>query len=247
MVARGDKARTERPYLYAELNKADRIAARRADFVEAGIALMGSAGAAKTTVRAVCRRAGHTERYFYASFPGVDGFLTAVVETVATRTVLRVAEATLREQDPHAQIRAGLTEVVRTLHADPGIGRILLVETIRAGGSLTDLRANLLTGAALAIRLWFAGGATRESEAMIIPLLARFQRGAGVGEVLLDARRLTATTTADTAAVAMAGATAEVLVAWLDQRITPSPDQLVEYLIHLFDQTVGSPATVAAR
>lgn len=55
----------------------DRQALRRDELVSAGVALLGSEGGPALTVRAVCRAAGLTERYFYESFADRDEFVRA--------------------------------------------------------------------------------------------------------------------------------------------------------------------------
>jgi len=66
---------------YAGLAQEDRVAARRARFVEAGIELFGTQGFRGATVRGVCAAAGLTDRYFYESFASLEALL---VETFGT-------------------------------------------------------------------------------------------------------------------------------------------------------------------
>jgi AcrR family transcriptional regulator len=65
-----------RPYGGRSLE--DRVATRRARFIEAGIALFGRQGFRSTTVRGVCAEAGLTDRYFYESFESLEDLLIAV-------------------------------------------------------------------------------------------------------------------------------------------------------------------------
>src|SRR5262245_58267204 len=64
------------------LDPAERITARREQLIEAGIELMATVGAARISMRGICREAGLTERYFYESFTNLDALLTTVLETV---------------------------------------------------------------------------------------------------------------------------------------------------------------------
>ena len=54
-----------------------------------GVTLLGSEGGPALTVRAVCRAAGLTERYFYESFTDRDEFVRAVYDDVCSRRCRR--------------------------------------------------------------------------------------------------------------------------------------------------------------
>src|SRR5690242_12208968 len=64
-----------------------RLALRRDNLINAGVQLLGSAGGPALTVRAVCREAALTERYFYESFADRDEFVRAVYDDVCTRAM----------------------------------------------------------------------------------------------------------------------------------------------------------------
>jgi AcrR family transcriptional regulator len=115
---------------YAGVDAADRLADRRDRLLQAGIQLLGSnldpspddGGA--LTVRSVCVEAALATRYFYESFTGKDQFIGSVFDWVvaelATTTQAAVAAAPADEQT-----RAGLTNIVATIEADPRIGRLI--------------------------------------------------------------------------------------------------------------------------
>ena len=63
---------------YGGLAMEERVAARRARFIEAGVELFGTQGFRGATVRGVCAAAGLTDRYFYESFPTLEALLAAV-------------------------------------------------------------------------------------------------------------------------------------------------------------------------
>ncbi len=62
----------------------DRQALRRSELITAGVTLLGGPEGPSLTVRAVCRAAGLTERYFYESFSDRDEFVRAVYDDVCT-------------------------------------------------------------------------------------------------------------------------------------------------------------------
>ncbi|MGF2945808.1 TetR/AcrR family transcriptional regulator [Mycobacterium sp.] len=96
-----------------------RHALRRADLVAAGVQLLGSDRGPALTVRAVCRQAALTERYFYESFSDRDGFVRAVYDDVCTR-----AMSTL---DSAKTPRDAVERFVELMVDDPVRGRVLLL------------------------------------------------------------------------------------------------------------------------
>jgi len=97
----------------------DRQVRRRDELIAAGVALLGSPEGPALTVRAVCRAAGLTERYFYESFADRDEFVRAVYDDVCTR-----AMATLGTADTP---RDAVERFVELMVDDPARGRVLLL------------------------------------------------------------------------------------------------------------------------
>jgi AcrR family transcriptional regulator len=97
----------------------DRQALRRADLLEAGVALLGSADGPAVTVRAVCRSAGLTERYFYESFSDRDEYIRAIYDDVCTRAMSTLLAA--------ATPREAVERFVALMVDDPARGRVLLL------------------------------------------------------------------------------------------------------------------------
>jgi AcrR family transcriptional regulator len=123
MVVMAETA-SERPY--RGVDAAKRVAERRGRLVAAGLDLLGAdqQDTSALTVRAVCRQAGLTPRYFYESFSDKDGFVSAVFDWVvaglAATTQAAVAAVPAREQ-----ARAAMANIVRTIATDARIGRLL--------------------------------------------------------------------------------------------------------------------------
>ena len=97
----------------------DRQALRRDDLITAGIGLLGSPGGPSLTVRAVCRAAGLTERYFYESFTDRDEYVAAVYDEVCT-----AAMGALMQSD---SMRDAVERFVALMVDDPARGRVLLL------------------------------------------------------------------------------------------------------------------------
>ncbi|MEZ0340509.1 TetR/AcrR family transcriptional regulator [Mycobacterium sp. pV006] len=97
----------------------DRQALRRDELITAGIAALGNPDRPGLTVRAVCRAAGLTERYFYESFTDRDDFVAAVYDEVCT-----AAMSALRQAETP---REAVEQFVSLMVDDPTRGRVLLL------------------------------------------------------------------------------------------------------------------------
>lgn len=130
--------------LYAGRTRDQRRAERRVRLVDAGIEVIGTRGHGGATVRAICRAAGLTERYFYESFADREALLSAVylhlVEALRERVTAAVAplvadESALRDD----AVRAGVRAFFTALRDDPRVARIVLFEAVNISASLTEL------------------------------------------------------------------------------------------------------------
>lgn len=117
---------TERTWAGTTL--ADRKAARRRRFLDAGVELLGTAGSAAVSVRATCRQAKLTERYFYENFADRDEFILAVYDDVVGQAHSALVEAvTSAEPTPAKRAEAAVTAFVTLILDDPRKGRVLLL------------------------------------------------------------------------------------------------------------------------
>jgi AcrR family transcriptional regulator len=109
----------------------ERQADRRARLLDAGLELVGTGGAAALGVRAACRGAQLSERYFYESFADREELLVAVHDTVAdgARERILTVISGLVDPTPEAAARAGLEAFTDYLEEDPRRGRVLLIES----------------------------------------------------------------------------------------------------------------------
>jgi AcrR family transcriptional regulator len=145
----------ERPY--AGQTTAERKRARRAALIEAGLELLGTQGAQAATVRAVCRQAGLTSRYFYENFTSLDELLVAVFDDVMATMTAGITEALAgTDGSVAAAVSAFGTTFVTSALDDPRATRIGFIE---AWGNETLMRrrvetlhngAHLLAGAVTA-------------------------------------------------------------------------------------------------
>ena len=97
----------------------DRQMLRRDQLIAGGVLLLGGEGGPSLTVRAACRAAGLTERYFYESFADRDEFVRAVYDDVCTAAMSALMSA--------ATPREAVERFVELMVDDPARGRVLLL------------------------------------------------------------------------------------------------------------------------
>jgi AcrR family transcriptional regulator len=106
----------------------DRTADRRTQLLDAGEKLLGSQGAGAVTMRAICREAQLSPRYFYESFESREALLVAVYNRVEERLLGYIFE---RGLDRHtATTRDVLQSCADFFGEDPERARILLREPL---------------------------------------------------------------------------------------------------------------------
>jgi len=112
--------------IYRGVHAADRRAERRERLIEAGLALFGTRGYHRTTVRELCARAKLTERYFYESFGEREELVLEVFEHVAGEMARHMESAVAAAPpDPLAKARAAIAASVTYLTDDPRRARLL--------------------------------------------------------------------------------------------------------------------------
>ncbi|MFB8282956.1 TetR/AcrR family transcriptional regulator [Nocardia colli] len=119
---------------YGGVGAAERVAARRAKVLDAGLELFGTQGYSATGVKDLCRAAGLTDRYFYESFGGTKELFAAVFDQVIDELFAAVAVAV--DAEPAAgtrKLRAGIGTYLTALAEDPRKLRIVFAEPTAAG------------------------------------------------------------------------------------------------------------------
>ena len=82
------------------------------------------------TMRAVCREAQLSQRFFYESFTDTDDLLREVYRATFFRTRAVIDAAIVDATDRTSKIRAGVDAAARVVREDPRVCRILLVEPV---------------------------------------------------------------------------------------------------------------------
>ena len=130
---------------YGGLALEDRVAARRARFIEAGVELFGTQGFRGATVRGICAAAGLTDRYFYESFATLEDLLAEVYRTLTHAFATRLTEESIRSeawQGDAAAIERQTTaayELWFDTVRDPRFARIVLVEVLGVSQAIDTL------------------------------------------------------------------------------------------------------------
>jgi len=104
----------------------ERRAQRREQLIRAARDLLGTGET--VSVRAVCRAARLTERYFYESFEDRDALVIAAYERASQEAVAAVAQAVAASDgSPEAVARAAVRVAVEQVVDDPARGHVLIV------------------------------------------------------------------------------------------------------------------------
>ncbi|MFE3187759.1 TetR/AcrR family transcriptional regulator [Nocardia sp. NPDC059240] len=110
---------------YGGRSSVDRATERRARLIDAGFSIVGTEGVAALGMRAVCREAGLSQKFFYESFTDIDELLHAVYAAALSRLEGVVASAVGAHDLP-----AVFDAAARLMEADPRVCRILLIEPV---------------------------------------------------------------------------------------------------------------------
>ncbi|MGO4254960.1 TetR/AcrR family transcriptional regulator [Marmoricola sp. RAF53] len=186
--------------VYRGVSAADRVAERRTRLLEAALAVWADPDS-RTTMTAICTRAGLSERYFYESFAGLDALLAALMDQIAVEIEQNsLAAAESAGEDPVARVHASVRAFVQLLLDDPRKGRVAIIESVSVP-ELRKRRTELLRH--LAHR-----SAIEASAALGLPKRSEHED--------------------ETAGLLFIGGMAELVTAWLDGSLEATPDEIVE-------------------
>ncbi|WP_207890812.1 helix-turn-helix domain-containing protein [Rhodococcus sp. Eu-32] len=199
---------------YAGMSADDRATERRSRLLNAGLDVFADAGAKGATMTAICARAKLTERYFYESFSSRDELLRQVVDMVSDE--IRVAAlAALHSSDGtvETRVRQAITAFVTVLTDDPRKGRVAMIESL-AVDSLRRYR--------------------RESLRDFARLVADQAHELYGSDAWPEPR-------SEINGLLFTGGLAELIIAWLNDEIDVTPQQIVESATYQFISTSHRP------
>jgi AcrR family transcriptional regulator/DNA-binding MarR family transcriptional regulator len=96
------------------------------------------------SVGRVCERAGMSRRTFYELFEDREACFLAAFELAIERIADHVVAAYEGESRWRERVRAALTALLEYFDSEPGIARLCLVETLKAGPGVLERRRQLL-------------------------------------------------------------------------------------------------------
>jgi AcrR family transcriptional regulator len=203
--------------VYGGVSADERVEVRRQRLMDAALELIGTEGWSGTSVRAICRAAGLTPRFFYESFDDLDALAVAVFDDISVRATAAILEAVRDAPDePAAQANAAIATFVDQVTQDPRRARVVFAEAL---GNEALARRRLQAMRAMA------------------KLIADHGR-------LAYSAAPEADTLVEITASLLAGGLAELLIAWLDGAIDATRDQLVADCAALFMVTAEGAAAI---
>lgn len=115
------------------------------------VEVLAEQGLENVSVGRICKRAGVSRRTFYELFEDRDECLLAAFDQATERLADKVVPAYARTGKWNARVRAGLTVLMEYFDADPGVARMCVIETLRAGPEVVERRRRILAGLADAV------------------------------------------------------------------------------------------------
>jgi AcrR family transcriptional regulator len=106
--------------------------------------LLGEVGIEEASVGRVCKRAGVSRRTFYEVFEDREECFLAAFEQAIEQIGREVVPAYASERKWSARIRAALSVLLGYFDAHPGVARMCVVETLRAGPAVLERRRRVL-------------------------------------------------------------------------------------------------------
>lgn len=106
--------------------------------------VLAEVGIEDATVERVSKRAGVSRRTFYEVFADREECFLAALEQEVERIAAEVGPAYARERKWSVGIRAALTVLLEYFDAHPGIARMCVIETLRAGPAVLERRRRVL-------------------------------------------------------------------------------------------------------
>jgi len=133
------------------------------------VEVLAEQGLENVSVGRICKRAGVSRRTFYELFEDRDECLLAAFDQATERLADKVVPAYGYPGKWSARVRAGLTALLEYFDLHPGVARMCVVETLRAGPEVLEHRRHILVGLARAVD---QGRAEAKYDGGPLPLMA---------------------------------------------------------------------------
>ena len=154
----------------------ERRTERRVQLMQAALSVYGATGFRTASVKAVCAKAGLTERYFYESFANAEDLLCQCFQQVNRTLIARMREAAADDgRATLERIRAALLVYFGQMKENPAGSRVFLIEMASVSAATEALVSESLDEfGALLMEILAERGATQA------PLLLRGVIGGGL-------------------------------------------------------------------
>jgi AcrR family transcriptional regulator len=124
---------------------------QRRRLLSAMVEILGEHGYEGATVGRICKRAGVSRRTFYDLFDDREGCFLDAFGRAIERLTEKVEPAYASELRWRERVRAALTVLLECFDAEPGIARMCLVETLKAGPKGLERRRAVTDALTIAI------------------------------------------------------------------------------------------------
>jgi AcrR family transcriptional regulator len=148
LVPNVGKKRAKRGRQYAGEDPAERKLRRRQQFMDAGLQIFGTSGYRSATVRALCKQAELTDRYFYESFATLEDLLIAVYQQQfdeLQRAVMAQLSTAAPDSDPLDIARAALNTLF-DMASEPRVARVCWLEVLGVSPRVDKTYTRTFTG-----------------------------------------------------------------------------------------------------
>lgn len=125
---------------------------QRLRIVAAMLRVLPKHGYAQTTIAHLTREAGVSRAAFYSQFEGKEECFLATYDTAAEWLCVRVEAAAEVDDEWPARVRAGVSEAMRLLAANPDLAHLIAVEALQAGTAARRRRQSCLLRLAATLR-----------------------------------------------------------------------------------------------
>jgi len=120
--------------LYGGMAASERALQRRQRFMEAGLEIFGTDGYRNATVRALCRTARLTDRYFYESFRDTEDLLIQVYLSCTSRLRSVLQPVLVEDRDPNTDLATitarSLDRFFQAVEQNPRMARVVWLEVL---------------------------------------------------------------------------------------------------------------------
>jgi TetR/AcrR family transcriptional regulator len=125
---------------------------QRLRIVAAMLRVLPRHGYPATTIGHVTEEAGVSRASFYAQFDNKEDCFLATYDLAAAWLCERVERASAGDREWSSRVRAGVSEALRLLAANPEVAHLIAIEAGRAGSAARQRRRECLNGLAEALR-----------------------------------------------------------------------------------------------